>query len=163
MAVRRNQIPQLTLREVSRFLSKITYGKINACWIWNGSTSKTNQYGSFNISRFGKTIPIGPHCLSWEIFNGKIPIGKLVRHSCDNPTCVNPNHLTLGTDVDNKRDSIIRNRAVLIHSPLGREKISRIRNLCSLGNKQDYVASVVGVDQSTVSRIVNRKRNYANE
>lgn len=79
---------------------------MNDCWRWRG---KGNQdgYGRLRIDG-GKKIMA--HRLSYILFNGKIPKGKLVLHKCDNPWCINPTHLFLGTDQDNQDDMINKGR-----------------------------------------------------
>lgn len=80
------------------------------CWIWLGRKDK-DGYGK--VKRNGKTIRA--HRLFYEHHKGKIPRGLLVRHTCDNPPCVNPEHLLLGTQLDNERDKDSRGRRP--HSP----------------------------------------------
>lgn len=81
------------------FLKKV--GKTKDCWIWNASQIPTG-YGRFK----SKTITNSgyAHRASWLIYNGEIPPGMCVLHKCDNPSCVNPKHLFLGTMTDNMRD-----------------------------------------------------------
>lgn len=86
-----------------RFFSK--FSKSNSCWVWHGLKNKAG-YGRFG----GKYA----HRMSWEIFNNQIiPLGMLVCHHCDNPGCVNPDHLFLGTQKDNMQDMISKNRQAI--------------------------------------------------
>lgn len=75
------------------------------CWEWTGYTNRAG-YGEMS-SKWGKT---SSHRMSYATFNGDIPDGMYVCHKCDNPPCINPNHLFLGTAQDNVRDSFQKNR-----------------------------------------------------
>lgn len=86
-----------------RFLANID--KSCDCWLWTGAKNKQG-YGHLKIK--GKTYRA--HRVSYELFNGKIPPGFLVMHKCDNPLCVNPNHLKLGTHKDNTQDMMEKGR-----------------------------------------------------
>lgn len=77
----------------------------SGCLIWMGAMS-TNGYGSMRICSKGYST----HRLSYYAFNGDIPDGMSVLHSCDIRSCVNPNHLRAGTYQDNQRDRLIRGR-----------------------------------------------------
>lgn len=88
-----------------RFFKKVI--KTPTCWLWTGYLLK-DGYGSF--SEFRKSIPA--HRYSYKEFVAPIPVGLLVRHSCDNPSCVNPEHLVLGTQKDNCQDAVSRGRNV---------------------------------------------------
>ena len=87
-----------------RFWDKVEKLGAEDCWPWAGATVK--GYGS--ISGTSSVQRYYSHRVSWEIHNGKIPHGMLVLHHCDNPPCVNPDHLYIGTAQDNSND--IRSR-----------------------------------------------------
>ena len=90
-----------------RFWDKVDKSNLYGCWIWTGC--KTN--GNFNYGFFGMKIDgiwrrVNAPKLSWEMANGrKVPKGLLVCHTCNNPPCVRPDHLYVGTHVDNSRDA----------------------------------------------------------
>lgn len=75
------------------------------CWPWKGNL--TRGYGRVNIGR----IKAKPHRVAWEMANGPIPAGMFVLHRCDNPACVNPAHLAIGTHDDNMADMVTRGRS----------------------------------------------------
>jgi hypothetical protein len=80
---------------------------VRGCWVWTGAT---DGYG-YGLMRFhGKVIR--SHRVAYLVHRGPIPAGLVVRHDCDNPPCVNPSHLRLGTRVDNNRDRDKRGRHV---------------------------------------------------
>jgi hypothetical protein len=86
----------------------------NGCWIWNG-TLNPNGYGQIFVGPLqGKAKTA--HRVSWEIAHGPIPPGRgyhgtCVLHRCDNPACVNPDHLFLGSHFDNMADMKLKGRA----------------------------------------------------
>ena len=77
------------------------------CWIWTAFCN-ADGYGVFGTG--AKTL-ISPHRFSWELHFGPIPDGLWVLHKCDNPPCVNPSHLFLGTQLDNIQDMLSKGRA----------------------------------------------------
>jgi hypothetical protein len=93
----------ITFRE--RFWAKVKKG--DGCWLWTASR-RSNNYGSLCIGRRG--INVSAHIASWMIHFGPVPEGLLVCHRCDNPPCVRPNHLWLGTHHDNSLDAFIKGR-----------------------------------------------------
>jgi len=89
-----------------RFLQKVN--KTDSCWIWTGATN-SRGYGSFRFN--GKSVL--SHRFSYQHFNGNIPEGMLICHRCDVPVCVNPEHLWVGSQLDNSNDKYAKNRQVI--------------------------------------------------
>jgi len=101
---------------MQRFLSKIDIpSDRNKCWNWLASKKKPFAYGQFCVS--GKMELA--HRVSFTYFNDDIPEGQMVLHKCDNPSCVNPAHLFLGTQLDNMKDMTEKGR----HKSPNREKL----------------------------------------
>lgn len=93
------------------FWKRVT--KTEGCWEWHtGKGVKPKAYG--NITLYGGPYEglkcVSAHRASWIIHYGDIPDGVVVRHDCDNPSCVNPRHLRLGTQSQNIQDAVDRGR-----------------------------------------------------
>lgn len=93
---------------IDRFMAKVR--KTASCWLWtgakNGGDNKTKKYGMLQENYRMKYA----HRWIWEYFNGGIPAGLCVMHTCDNPICVNPAHLKLGTQAENIHDRDAKGR-----------------------------------------------------
>lgn len=126
--------------------------KKKGCWGWNGYVDK-NGYTQIHA---GKTLVKG-HRVSYEIHKGEIPEGKLVCHSCDNPTCTNPDHLWLGTNIQNSQDAQLKKRMSFgenrWNSKLKKENINEIRKLISLGVSVAHLSRLFEVSYMTIKNV----------
>lgn len=98
-----------------RFWAKVTRRGPTDCWLWTGAVTGTGsvKHGQFNTGRRdGKQQNIKAHRFAWEVLRGGIPDGFQVNHHCDVPICCNPNHLYVGTQVDNLNDARRRGRLI---------------------------------------------------
>lgn len=93
--------------DACRFWSRVdASGGLGSCWPWMGG-KKPDGYGSFWLNG-GNALA---HRFAYEQSRGPIPLGYLVMHSCDNPPCCNPAHLSVGTNDDNMADMVAKGRA----------------------------------------------------
>lgn len=129
------------------FVSKSTSG----CWNWTGSK---------NPDGYGKThfngSDLRAHRLSYEHYIGPIPEGMLVRHKCDNPSCINPDHLEIGTTQDNVNDRCLRKRSrVLRGENVKTSKLTAalVREILTSELSGPKMAKKLGVARQTIDRI----------
>jgi hypothetical protein len=103
-------MPQKRRPMTERFWEKVNKlpGE-DACWEWTGHGDR-DGYGRLKNEDRPRGKSVRAHRYSWIIANGPIPNGMGVLHDCDNPACVRPSHLKLGTAADNQRDKSVRRR-----------------------------------------------------
>lgn len=141
-----------------RFWKHVQRGDKDECWEWMASRDH-DGYGK--LSTHNATW-IRAHRFSYELHNGPIPNGLEVLHRCDNPPCVNPTHLFLGTTSDNMNDKVAKGRQPRGHeigvAKLTESDVVRVRELKAQGMQQKAIAKLFGVCEDTISSIVLRKK-----
>src|SRR3954470_5960578 len=138
---------------VERFWPKVERRGSDECWPWVGARQQTGYGILFKSSRPRRWHLA--HRLSWELHNGPIPGGLHVLHRCDNPPCVNPAHLFLGTQADNNRDRGRKGRngghkirgAANGRAKLSPTDVAAIRRAYGDGATQVALAARFGVSQ----------------
>jgi predicted XRE-type DNA-binding protein len=150
-------------KDIDRFWSKviIKYNSsclplLNECMMWNGGVF-SDGYGFF----WFRYKMIRAHRFAYQCFNGEIGKYLLVRHTCDVPLCVNPNHLLEGTVQDNCNDMISRNRSLRgeknHESKLTSDDVRIIKKLLSKNVKQKEIAKKFDVSRGLITQINNNK------
>lgn len=141
---------------VNRFWARFTENGPNDCWPWMGSKW---HFGHGRLYSFG--LDFRAHRLSYELFEGDIPAGLCVCHHCDNPGCVNPNHLYLGDKTQNTADRDRRGRTSKgerhYAARLSAEDVRAIRAEYAPG-RGAQLARRYGVSAEHVMAIVKRKK-----
>jgi hypothetical protein len=133
------------IKEALREVYERYVTKKDGCWGWKGAKkSKKHPYGWV----YFRERAIGAHRASYELHIGEIPKGMYVLHRCDNPECSNPEHLFLGTYLDNKRDQIEKGRSSV--EKLNVEKVRTIRQMLKDGILHKMIAKEFGVSMTTV-------------
>jgi len=143
-----------------RFSTK--YNKVaSGCWEWTGGLNP-DGYGYMRVD--GKMV--GVHRLSYSMYNSEgIPSGLCVMHKCDNPSCVNPDHLSLGTHKDNMDDRGAKGRSSggslpgeqAHNSILTDIGVRVIRRCVEYGMKQTVLARMLGVKKATINDAILRR------
>lgn len=123
---------------------------VSDCILWTGYICKKSGYGQVKLQGVTKYV----HRLEWERFNGPIPEGLVVRHSCDVRHCRNIEHLSLGTYQDNSDDCTSRGRQAR-SDKLPQTKLSdeQVEQLIAATGRQVDIAKMFGVSQSLVSQL----------
>ena len=142
-------------KDIKRFWSYVKKGK--GCWEWQGGLFKyRGGYGQFSVgNRTDKNRTRKAHRVSFELEHGPVPKGQSILHSCDNPPCVRPSHLSAGTPSDNVIDMMSKGRNA---AKLTKTGVNVIRGLLLTTNlTQEVIGKRFGVGQDTVSLIKHGK------
>lgn len=150
-------ITDFTPEEIKRFHRSFSTGSNAVCWEWTATKSATG-YGSFFFKRFYRSYPANR--VAYAIHNGALPSGLCVCHSCDNPGCVNPAHLFLGTLGENNTDRNNKGRTNDSRGErnnackLKEEQVREIRTLLGKGGlSYKDLSKMFGVSPSQIGHI----------
>lgn len=151
-------------RDTARFWAKVD--KTDNCWNWTASTAK--GYGQFKLRK----KMVKAHRLSWFMHHGQEP-PDCVCHTCDNPLCVNPAHLWIGSNTENTADKVAKNRQArgqehqakvatyasrgtdLPHAKLDEAKVAEVRQLKHDGWTRAAIARRYGVSPQAIGKILD--------
>lgn len=145
-------------RATDRFWSKVDKNgptvrpELGPCWVWVG-TRYTNGYGQ--AAARGRAERIA-HRVSWALTFGSVPDDLWVLHRCDNPPCVRPDHLYLGTGTDNAHDMWDRNRHPRT-ARLTESDVAQIRAAAARGVSRQELAHRYGVQYMTITDVIWRR------
>ena len=147
------------IKLVQRLLKNSTLDPTTSCWIWNKSITKWG-YGSINV---GGKIELA-HRVSYRTLNTPFDPQLCVCHACDNPACINPEHLWIGTNLDNVKDKVKKGRQGRAYknrgqdSPQAKLSDNEILEIRASTLSQTALAKQYHTTQSNISQIVNRVR-----
>jgi len=142
--------------DLCSFMSKCERDPTGGCWNWTAGL-RTGGYGQMRFC--GKSL--GAHKASYLLFKGRVPVGLVVCHKCDNPKCVNPSHLFLGSPQDNSSDMVDKGRSTKGEShgnaKLSDVEVAGILALRSGGESLTKIAEKYQVSKKTILNISQGK------
>lgn len=152
-------------KDIDRFMKYVN--KTDSCWLWIGSNDGKRGYGKF--SYIGKRF--NSHRFSYMVHKGEIPKGMCVCHSCDVPSCINPEHLFIGTYKQNSQDMVDKGRQNSVKgtkqglSKLTEEQVLEIRKkyiycknrILSSGYSIPKLSKEYNVSIDTIWNIIHKK------
>jgi hypothetical protein len=152
----------MNAEDLRRFMGYVRRDGCSGCWEWTG-TKNPLGYGKFHLE--GKSGCLA-HRVSYQHYFGNVSAGSGVLHRCDNPSCVNPDHLFAGTQADNMRDCSRKGRVRTSdrsgennqHAKLTRNRAAVIRQRYFMGGvTMKNLAEEFDVSEATISRVVNKR------
>lgn len=135
-----------------QFWSKVKKGRKNECWLWTGAMNKAG-YGNIKVNG----AYTNAHRISYSIHFGSIGIGLVVCHKCDNPSCVNPNHLFAGTPHENDIDKVRKKRHIYgAKHPMAKLSDSEVLVIRDEIGTHELIAKRHNVSRRLIGMIKNR-------
>ena len=132
-----------------KFWRYVDKKSIDECWIWTGRKDK-DGYGSIRDGKLNRRA----HRVSYELNIASIPNGKMIRHSCNNPSCVNPNHLLPGTQVENMQDrKDAGNEPIGEHHQNHKFSDNIIRQIKAFRGTYKEISNIFNISESQVGNI----------
>jgi hypothetical protein len=141
---------------MDRFWRKVE--KTDSCWLWTAAVRRADEgYGAFWLN--GRHVPA--HRVAFELTNGQIGDDQVVAHRCDNPRCVNPDHLFATTQRGNMEDKVQKGRQAAgernSKAKLTSSQVAEIRHAYAAGERSIRLAERFGIDRTNVWNIVSGK------
>lgn len=151
---------QNTLDDLSFFWANVR--KTPGCWNWTGYSKRKGWHGTVKVSG----VDWQAHRLSWHIRNGAVPRSMFVLHRCDNPLCVRPEHLFLGTQADNCRDMLRKGRQVAPTRLAGNhpqlcistQSVPTVQDMYRSGLTQRDIGHLFGVSDVAISVLLRKHK-----
>lgn len=148
-----HSFPRRVIPLHARFWSKVRV--TSGCWEWM-SRRNSAGYGQLYMSEAGRRKTWRAPRVAWLLSHGPIPPGLFVLHRCDNPPCVNPDHLFLGNTMDNAQDMMAKGRGPSGerngNARLTAADVQDIRDRLARGEATRSIARIYGVDPATIRR-----------
>lgn len=160
-SIRCGRLAQVMPSRSERFWKKVKKGP--DCWEWTGTKNTTLGHGVMREGPRGASKQLFAHRVSWELHNGPIPDGMWVLHRCDNPPCVRPDHLYVGTPADNVRDREARGRSRVLRgsrnarATTDEQTILTLRARVADGETIAAAAQALGLSYPTAYLAVKRR------
>jgi len=151
---------------MSRITNKVVIDEVTGCHLWQGC-STNGGYGMLRVGSItdGSRTMKGVHVIVYEHYNGKVPKGMVVKHSCDTPSCCNPDHLSAATQRENVLECMRKGRFRSGASKgedngcakLKENDVKDIRKQSDLGKTRVFLAGIYSVSESTIQKIATRQ------
>ena len=157
----------LAEQQQARFWSKID--RSGTCWLWTPKRVGKDGYGRFAVTGRGarcsgdkpKQKHIYAHRLAWELTNGEAPDGALMLHSCDTPRCCNPAHLSPGSQKENLRQAVDRNRIAKGegngNATLTEKDVRDVKRLAASGLRKSEIIRQLNLPRAAVYQLLAGK------